>query len=146
MVFDVVEMHKNIGAAIIRQDEAKPAIYVERTSPGQLAFLVAFHPIAAPPGHAAAPPSSVMNSSLQDGAENAMSIRIGYLLPTQERIMAGQPQAAPLLELAERAERVSVPSRCPSWRASPSARRRVAAAGSRPARAAACRRRSPDGR
>ena len=60
--FDVVEMHKNIGAAIIRQDEAKPAIYVERTSPGQLAFLVAFHPIAAPPGHAATPPSSVMNS------------------------------------------------------------------------------------
>src|SRR6266705_1325809 len=33
-----------------------------------------------------------------------MSIRIGYLLPTRERIMAGQPQAAPLLELAERAE------------------------------------------
>jgi hypothetical protein len=29
-----------------------------------------------------------MNSSLQDGAENAMSIRIGYLLPTPERIMA----------------------------------------------------------
>ena len=40
-------------------------------------------------GHTtAAPPSSVMNSSLQDGAENAMSIRIGYLLPTRERIMA----------------------------------------------------------
>ena len=34
-----------------------------------------------------------------------MSIRIGYLLPTRERVMAGQPQAAPLLELAERAER-----------------------------------------
>ena len=47
-----------------------------------------------------------MNSSLQDGAENAMSIRIGYLLPTRERIMAEQPQAAPLLELAERAERM----------------------------------------
>ena len=46
-----------------------------------------------------------MNSSLQDGAENAMFIRIGYLLPTRERIMAEQPQAAPLLELAERAER-----------------------------------------
>ena len=70
-----------------------------------------------------------------------MSIRIGYLLPTRERIMAEQPQAAPLLELAERAERVSVPLRCPSWRASPSARRRVAAAKSRPADAAACRRR-----
>jgi hypothetical protein len=35
-----------------------------------------------------------------------MSIRIGYLLPTRERIMAEQPQAAPLLELAERAERL----------------------------------------
>jgi hypothetical protein len=33
-----------------------------------------------------------------------MSIRIGYLLPTRERVMAGQPQAASLLELAERAE------------------------------------------
>src|SRR6516164_7755002 len=60
-------------------------------------------------GHAAAaPPSSVMNSSLQDGAENAMSIRIGSLLPT--RNMAGQPQAAPLLELAERAERLGFDS------------------------------------
>src|SRR6516165_8736850 len=40
-------------------------------------------------GHvAAAPPRSVMNSSLQDGAENAMSLRIGYLLPTRERITA----------------------------------------------------------
>ena len=29
-----------------------------------------------------------MNSSLLDGAENAMSIRIGSLLPTRERIMA----------------------------------------------------------
>jgi alkanesulfonate monooxygenase SsuD/methylene tetrahydromethanopterin reductase-like flavin-dependent oxidoreductase (luciferase family) len=35
-----------------------------------------------------------------------MSIRIGYLLPTRERVMAGQPQAMPLLELAERAERL----------------------------------------
>src|SRR5215831_4738374 len=42
--------------------------------------------------------------------------------------------------------RVSVPLRCPSWRASPSARRRVAAAGSRLAGGAACRRRSPDDR
>src|SRR6266705_307808 len=39
-----------------------------------------------------------------------MSIRIGYLLPTRERIMAGQPQAAPLLELAERAERLGFDS------------------------------------
>jgi len=29
-----------------------------------------------------------MNSSLQDGAENAMSIRTGSLLPTRERVMA----------------------------------------------------------
>src|ERR1700674_3313498 len=33
-----------------------------------------------------------------------MPPRIGYLLPTREHIMAGQPQAAPLLDLAERAE------------------------------------------
>ena len=49
-----------------------------------------------------------------------MSIRIGYLLPTRERIMAGQPQAAPLLELAERAERLgfdSVWAVTRSWRA-----------------------------
>src|SRR6516225_7548417 len=84
-----------------------------------------------------------MNSSLQDGAENAMFIRIGYLLPTRERIMAEQPPAAPLLELAERAERVSVPLRCPSWRASPSARRRVAAAGSRLA-GAVCKNQIPE--
>jgi hypothetical protein len=31
-----------------------------------------------------------MNSSLQDGAENAMSIRIGYSLPTRKRVMAEQ--------------------------------------------------------
>src|SRR5262249_17187631 len=83
---------------------------------------------------------------LQDGAENAMSKRIGYLLPTRERIMARQLQAAPLLELAERAERVSVPLRCPSWRASPSARRRATATESPPAPAASCRHRSPDDR
>src|SRR5215471_21405110 len=82
-----------------------------------------------------------MNSSLQDGAENGMSIRIGYLLPTRERIMAGQPQAASLLELAERAERVSVPLRCPFWRASPSARRRATPAGPARARAAVDRHR-----
>ena len=39
-----------------------------------------------------------------------MSIRIGYLLPTRERVMAGQPQTAPLLELAERAERLGFDS------------------------------------
>ena len=43
-------------------------------------------------------------------AENAMSIRIGYLLPTRERVMAAQPQAASLLELAERAERLGFDS------------------------------------
>ncbi len=39
-----------------------------------------------------------------------MSPRIGYLLPTREQIMAGRPQAAPLLELAERAERLGFDS------------------------------------
>jgi probable F420-dependent oxidoreductase len=33
-----------------------------------------------------------------------MPIRIGYLLPTRERVMEGHPEAAPLLALAERAE------------------------------------------
>ena len=33
-----------------------------------------------------------------------MAPRIGYLLPTRERIMEGRPEAAPLLALAERAE------------------------------------------
>ncbi len=31
--FDVVDMHKNIGATIIGQDEAKPAICVEELHP-----------------------------------------------------------------------------------------------------------------
>jgi alkanesulfonate monooxygenase SsuD/methylene tetrahydromethanopterin reductase-like flavin-dependent oxidoreductase (luciferase family) len=33
-----------------------------------------------------------------------MPPRIGYLLPTRERVMAGEPQARPLIELAERAQ------------------------------------------
>ncbi|MDA1101848.1 MAG: LLM class flavin-dependent oxidoreductase [Proteobacteria bacterium] len=33
-----------------------------------------------------------------------MAVRIGYLLPTRERIMRGQPDAGPLLDLADRAE------------------------------------------
>jgi probable F420-dependent oxidoreductase len=33
-----------------------------------------------------------------------MPPRIGYLLPTRERVMEGRPEAAPLLALAERAE------------------------------------------
>jgi alkanesulfonate monooxygenase SsuD/methylene tetrahydromethanopterin reductase-like flavin-dependent oxidoreductase (luciferase family) len=33
-----------------------------------------------------------------------MPPRLGYLLPTREHVMAGQPQAAPLLALAERAQ------------------------------------------
>ena len=36
--FDVVEMHKNIGAAIIRQDEAKPAMCVEELHPASWHF------------------------------------------------------------------------------------------------------------
>src|SRR5258706_1680285 len=39
-----------------------------------------------------------------------MPPRIGYLLPTRERLMEGRPQAAPLLELAERAERLGFDS------------------------------------
>jgi alkanesulfonate monooxygenase SsuD/methylene tetrahydromethanopterin reductase-like flavin-dependent oxidoreductase (luciferase family) len=39
-----------------------------------------------------------------------MTLRIGYLLPTRERVMAGQAQAAPLLELAQRAERLGFDS------------------------------------
>src|SRR5262249_11046144 len=98
----------------------KPAIHwpwVEGVPPPMTPIIGSFDGCCAraASGHAAAtPPSSVMNSSLQDGAESAMSIRIGYLLPTRERIMAGQLQAAPLLELAERAERVSVPPRYPA--------------------------------
>jgi alkanesulfonate monooxygenase SsuD/methylene tetrahydromethanopterin reductase-like flavin-dependent oxidoreductase (luciferase family) len=33
-----------------------------------------------------------------------MAVRIGYLLPTRERVMEGRPEAASLLALAERAE------------------------------------------
>ena len=33
-----------------------------------------------------------------------MTVALGYLLPTRERVMAGEPAAAPLLALAERAE------------------------------------------
>lgn len=39
-----------------------------------------------------------------------MPPRIGYLLPTREQVMAGRPEAAPLLELAERAERLGFDS------------------------------------
>jgi probable F420-dependent oxidoreductase len=39
-----------------------------------------------------------------------MATRIGYLLPTRERIMAGEPAAAPLLDLAARAERLGFDS------------------------------------
>ena len=60
--FDVVDMHKNIGAAIIRQDEAKPAICVEKLHSASWHFLVAFHPIAPPPVMLSRRPSSVMNS------------------------------------------------------------------------------------
>jgi probable F420-dependent oxidoreductase len=36
--------------------------------------------------------------------EDALTPRIGYLLPTRESVMEGRPEAAPLLALAERAE------------------------------------------
>ena len=35
-----------------------------------------------------------------------MATRLGYLLPTREKIMAGEPAATPLLDLAARAERL----------------------------------------
>ena len=39
-----------------------------------------------------------------------MSVRFGYLLPTREAIMEGRPEAEPLLQLAERAERLGYDS------------------------------------
>ena len=39
-----------------------------------------------------------------------MSVRIGYLLPTRESIMEGRPEAEPLLNLAERAEKLGYDS------------------------------------
>lgn len=39
-----------------------------------------------------------------------MTLRLGYLLPTREAVMAGEPAAAPLLELAERAESLGLDS------------------------------------
>ena len=36
--------------------------------------------------------------------ETDMPLKIGYLLPTRERVMEGQPQTGPLRALAERAE------------------------------------------
>lgn len=39
-----------------------------------------------------------------------MTLKFGYLLPTREQIMQGRPEAAPLLALAERAERLDFDS------------------------------------
>jgi alkanesulfonate monooxygenase SsuD/methylene tetrahydromethanopterin reductase-like flavin-dependent oxidoreductase (luciferase family) len=39
-----------------------------------------------------------------------MAVRIGYLLPTRERVMEGRPEAASLLALAERAEKLGYDS------------------------------------
>src|SRR5262245_14830817 len=39
----------------------------------------------------------------QSQREIAMAPRIGYLLPTREQVMAGRPEAAPLIALAQRA-------------------------------------------
>jgi alkanesulfonate monooxygenase SsuD/methylene tetrahydromethanopterin reductase-like flavin-dependent oxidoreductase (luciferase family) len=39
-----------------------------------------------------------------------MAPRIGYLLPTRERVMEGRPETGPLLALAERAERLGFAS------------------------------------
>jgi alkanesulfonate monooxygenase SsuD/methylene tetrahydromethanopterin reductase-like flavin-dependent oxidoreductase (luciferase family) len=39
-----------------------------------------------------------------------MTVELGYLLPTRERVMEGQPQVAPLVALAERAESLGLDS------------------------------------
>ena len=39
-----------------------------------------------------------------------MAPRMGYLLPTREQVMQGHPEAAPLLDLAERAENLGYDS------------------------------------
>jgi alkanesulfonate monooxygenase SsuD/methylene tetrahydromethanopterin reductase-like flavin-dependent oxidoreductase (luciferase family) len=39
-----------------------------------------------------------------------MTPRVGYLLPTREAVMAGRPEAVPLLQLAEQAERLGLDS------------------------------------
>jgi alkanesulfonate monooxygenase SsuD/methylene tetrahydromethanopterin reductase-like flavin-dependent oxidoreductase (luciferase family) len=39
-----------------------------------------------------------------------VALKLGYLLPTREKIMDGRPEAAPLLSLAERAERLGYDS------------------------------------
>lgn len=40
----------------------------------------------------------------------AQALKIGYLLPTRESVMAGKPEARPLLELADRAEQLGFDS------------------------------------
>jgi alkanesulfonate monooxygenase SsuD/methylene tetrahydromethanopterin reductase-like flavin-dependent oxidoreductase (luciferase family) len=39
-----------------------------------------------------------------------MPVRLGYLLPTREKAMSGEPAAAPLIDLAARAERLGFDS------------------------------------
>jgi alkanesulfonate monooxygenase SsuD/methylene tetrahydromethanopterin reductase-like flavin-dependent oxidoreductase (luciferase family) len=39
-----------------------------------------------------------------------VALKLGYLLPTREQIMDGRPEAAPLLSLAERAEKLGYDS------------------------------------
>ena len=39
-----------------------------------------------------------------------MTVRLGYLLPTRERIMTGRHETGPILELADRAERLGLDS------------------------------------
>ena len=39
-----------------------------------------------------------------------MTIKVGYLLPTRERVMAGVHETGPILELAERCEAVGMDS------------------------------------
>ena len=50
---------------------------------------------------------TVSNSLNEEGGTRP---RIGYLLPTRERVMAGAPETAPLIDLAERAEHLGYDS------------------------------------
>src|SRR5215472_11475545 len=51
-------------------------------------------------------PSPTMLADASQSPETPMPTRLGYLLPTREKIMAGEPAADPLLDLAARAERL----------------------------------------
>src|SRR5262245_48981255 len=68
---------KNVGAAIIRQDEAKPAICVEELHSACWHFLVAFHPIAPPPRPYCAAEQRDERAALHSMASSAMASSVG---------------------------------------------------------------------